>query len=86
MKVVAAALGNDSYLTTDGAAIFRWIVRGQYLHLLDRIQVGRSDGISAGADANCDGTIVGQQIIAFTAAIDVECAKPSAEAERRDIA
>jgi hypothetical protein len=53
---------------------------------LHGIEVGRPDRVAAGADADCDGAVIGQQIVALAASVDVERTQSRAEAEGRNIA
>src|SRR5450756_733537 len=86
VEAIAAALGDDANLSADRASILGGVVGSQYLHLLDGVEVRHADRISAGADSNRDGSVVGDQVIAIAAAVNLNGSQARRVIEARNIA
>ncbi len=79
VEVIGAALGDDSDLTADGAAVLCGVVGCEDLDLFDGVEVGCADGVATGADADGDGAVVGEEVVALTGSVDVDGAEAGAE-------
>jgi hypothetical protein len=86
MEVFLAALRHDADLSTRCAAILGVVVRGQNLHLLNRVHIGNADGRTVGSRPNGNRAVKRDQVVLSARSVDVQTARRQSETELRQSA
>src|ERR1700727_1941851 len=86
METVRAALGDDANLSANGVAILSGVICREHLIFLYRVKIRNADGVSGGAHAHGNGAVIGDQVVAVAAAVDLDRSLAGAEIKAGEVA